>query len=171
MKPITIRTAAFATLAIVSSLILGLSNAQGLQANLDFPDGLPAGKEVRVLASFNGDTSGLKGVPVAAVYETGQDSESIQIELGKIGEELQGKLTPRAGAAKLTFRFSGNGKNYAQVAELNPEDPNQPTGIQYDFDQAAPSSRTTTPALPVSIWIVGALALGFYALRGKKAAF
>jgi hypothetical protein len=105
------------------------------------------------------------------VYETGQDGESIQVDLGKVGEELKGKLTPRAVGGKMTFRFSGNGKNYAQVAQLKPEDAVQATSIQYEFDTASPSSRSSTPALPVSIWILGALALGFYALRGKKAAF
>jgi hypothetical protein len=157
------------TLATV--LFSGLAGAQTLKANLDFPQGLPAGQEVEVRASFEGDTSSLKGAPVAAVYETGQNGTSIQINLGKIGEELKGRFTPRSGPAKLTFRFSGNGKNYAQVSELRLDDPNQPTGIQYEFDEAAPSSRTSTPALPVSIWVLGALVLGFLALRGNRAAF
>jgi hypothetical protein len=162
------RTTAF---AIASLLLGGFAAAEGIKANLDFPQGLPAGQEVEVRASLEGDISSLKGAAVAAVYETSQDGESIQVDLGKVGEELKGKLTPRAGLGKMTFRFSGNGKNYAQVAQLKPEDATQATSIQYEFDVASPSSRSSTPALPVSIWILGALALGFYALRGKKAAF
>jgi hypothetical protein len=162
------RTTAF---AITCLLLGGLAAAEGIKANLNFPEGLPAGKEVSVTASLEGDISSLKGAAVAAVYETGQDGESVQVDLGKVGEELKGKLTPRAGLGKMTFRFSGNGKNYAQVAQLKPEDALQTTSIQYEFDIASPSSRSSTPALPISIWILGALALGFYALRGKKAAF
>jgi hypothetical protein len=170
MKTSTARTQ-IATLAITCLLLSGLAAAEGIKANLNFPEGLPAGKEVPVTASLEGDISSLKGAAVAAVYETGQDGESIQVDLGKVGEELKGKLTPRAVGGKMTFRFSGNGKNYAQVAQLKPEDAVQATSIQYEFDTASPSSRSSTPALPVSIWILGALALGFYALRGKKAAF
>ena len=171
MKTITSVIARTATPAIICLFLGGLAAAEGIKANLDFPQGLPAGQEVEVRASLEGDISSLKGAAVAAVYETGQDGESIQVDLGKVGEELKGKLTPRAGLGKMTFRFSGNGKNYAQVAQLRPEDATQATSIQYEFDVASPSSRSSTPALPVSIWILGALALGFYALRGKKAAF
>jgi hypothetical protein len=168
LNAMTARTVAFA----ITCLLLGsLAAAEGIKANLDFPQGLPAGQEVEVRASLEGDISSLKGAAVAAVYETGQDGESVQVDLGKVGEELKGKLTPRAGLGKMTLRFSGNGKNYAQVAQLKPEDATQATSIQYEFDVASPSSRSSTPALPVSIWILGALALGFYALRGKKAAF
>jgi hypothetical protein len=174
MKTSIARSTRIITLAIcllVSPCLGGFAAAEGIKANLNFPEGLPAGKEVPVTASLEGDTSSLKGSPVAAIYETGQDGESIQVDLGKVGEELKGKLTPRAGMGKVTFRFSGNGKNYAQVAALRPEDAMQATSIQYEFDVASPSSRSSTPALPVSIWILGALALGFYALRGKKSAF
>jgi hypothetical protein len=161
------RTTAFAITCLFSSL----AAAEGIKANLDFPQGLPAGQEVEVRASLEGDISSLKGAAVAAVYETGQDGESVQVDLGKVGEELKGKLTPRQGKAKLTFRFSGNGQNFAQVREFDPNSPEKFTGLEYEFDVASPSSRSSTPALPVSIWILGALALGFYALRGKKAAF
>ena len=169
MKPLTI--ARLATASIACLLLSSLAAAEGIKANLDFPQGLPAGKEVEVRASLEGDISSLKGASVAAVYETGQDGESVQVDLGKVGEELKGKLTPRAGTGKMTFRFSGNGKNYAQVAALKPEDATQATSIQYEFDIASPSSRSSTPALPISIWILGAITLGFYALRGKKSAF
>jgi hypothetical protein len=170
MKTLTASTR-IASLVITCLLLGGFASAQSIKANLNFPQGLPAGKEVEITASLEGDISSLKGSPVSMVYETGQDGESVQVDLGKVGEELKGKLTPRAGLGKVTFRFSGNGKNYAQVAQLKPEDANQATSIQYDFDAAVPLSRTFTPAFPVFIWILGALALGFYALRGKKAAF
>jgi hypothetical protein len=59
MKTSTARTQ-IATLAITCLLLSGLAAAEGIKANLNFPEGLPAGKEVPVTASLEGDISSLK---------------------------------------------------------------------------------------------------------------
>ena len=154
-------------LVTLVALLANLAVAGPFKATINFPEGLTPGQEVPVFATLEGELETLKDVPVAVVYEAGQDGLSQQVELGKIGGDLQGKLTPQPGPARLTIRFSNAGKNYAQVAELAPGQ----TSAEFEFNSGEPSTRAFAPFVQVLLWVIGAVALGFYALRGLKPAF
>ena len=153
------------TVALVA--LLGVASAGPVKATVTFPDGLNPGQEVPVFAELSGDLEGFRDVPVALTYEAGQDGVSQQVELGKIGGDLQGKLTPNAGPARVSLRFSNGGKNFASVAELQPGQ----TAVEFNLDTGEPSSRAYAPFVPVLLWLIGAATLGFFALRGLKPAF
>jgi hypothetical protein len=155
---------AFYTLLTV--LALNLVPALAAQITLTTSGPLKVGQETTITANVT-DAAGLEGALVSGIFEGAQDAEAQQIDLGKIGDpKLEAKITPLSDVVHVTVRYSKNGKNYANVANINDLQSNT---YEFRFDQEA--SRASTPIIQYGIWLLVFAALGAYALRNVKSAF
>ncbi len=155
---------AFYTLLTV--LALNLVPALAAQITLTTSGPLKAGQETTITANVT-DAAGLEGALVSVIFDGAQDSEAQQIDLGKIGDpKLEAKVTPLSDVVHVTVRYSKNGKNYANVANIQDL---QTNSYEFRFDQEA--SRASTPIIQYGIWLLIFAALGAYALRSTKSAF
>jgi hypothetical protein len=155
---------AFYTLLTV--LALSFVPALAAQITLTTSGPLKAGQETTITANVT-DVSGLEGAVLSVIIDGAQDSEAQQLELGKIGDpKLEATIKPLSDVVHLTVRYSKNGKNYANVANI--EDLKTNT-YEFRFDREA--SRASTPIIQYSVWLLIFAALGAYALRHVKSAF
>jgi hypothetical protein len=155
---------AFYTLFTV--LALNLVPALAAKVTLTTSSPLKVGQETTISANVT-EASGLEGAVVSVIFDGAQDSEATQVDLGKIGDpKLEAKFKPSSEVVHVTVRFSKNGKNYANVANIQDL---QSNSYEFRFDQEA--SRASTPIIQYGIWLLVFAALGAYALRHVKSAF
>lgn len=161
------RTLLILALAVTA---LGWASAAPLTVKLQFPQGLSAGKEAPVTATVEGDgAKSVQGAPLSVIFDERQNSITQQIDLGTIGGKLEGKFTPNQGPYRITVRFRSNGRNYAFAADQDQlftlPLPSGEVGV--NFDTGSPNSGSRLPVALLG-WFVGAIALGFVALRGAR---
>jgi hypothetical protein len=155
---------AFFTLLTV--VAFNLVPALAAKITLTTSGALKAGQETTITANVS-EAQGLEGALVSVVLDGAQDSEAQQIDLGKIGDaKLEAKVKPLSDVVHMTVRYSKNGKNYANVIDV--EDL-QTNAYEFRFDHEA--SRASTPIVQYGIWLLVFAALGAYALRHVKSAF
>lgn len=151
---------------LLTVLALNLIPALAAQITLTTSGPLKAGQETTITANAT-DAAGLEGALVSVIFDGAQDSEAQQIDLGKIGDpKLEAKVKPLSDVVHVTVRYSKNGKNYANVANIQDLQTNI---YEFRFDQEA--SRASTPIIQYGIWLLVFAALGAYALRHVKSAF
>lgn len=151
---------------LLTVLALNLIPALAAQITLTTSGPLKAGQETTITANVT-DAAGLEGALVSVIFDGAQDSEAQQIDLGKIGDpKLEAKVKPLSDVVHVTVRYSKNGKNYANVANIQDLQTNI---YEFRFDQEA--SRASTPIIQYGIWLLVFAALGAYALRHVKSAF
>ncbi len=155
---------AFYTLLTI--LALNLIPALAAKVTLTTSGPLKAGQETTITANVT-EAQGLEGAVLSVIIDGAQDAEAQQLELGKIGDpKLQATIKPLSDVVHVTVRYSKNGKNYANVANIQDLQTNT---YEFRFDQEA--SRASTPIIQYSIWLLVFAALGAYALRHVKSAF
>ena len=151
---------------LLTVLALNLIPALAAQITLTTSGPLKAGQETTITANVS-DAVGLEGALVSVILDGAQDAEAQQIDLGKIGDpKLEAKVKPLGDVVHVTVRYSKNGKNYANVANIDDLKTNT---YEFRFDQEA--SRASTPIIQYSIWLLIFAALGAFALRHTKSAF
>ena len=147
-------------------LAFNLFPALAAKVTLTTSSPLKVGQETTITANVT-EAEGLEGAVVSAIFDGAQDSEAMQVDLGKIGDpKLEAKFIPSTEVVHVTVRFSKNGKNYANVANI--EDL-QSNSYEFRFDQEA--SRASTTIIQYGVWLLVFAALGAYALRHVKSAF
>jgi flagellar biosynthesis/type III secretory pathway M-ring protein FliF/YscJ len=155
---------AFYTLLTV--LALNLIPALAANITLTTSGPLKAGQETTITANVT-QAQGLEGAVVSVIIDGAQDSEAQQLELGKIGDpKLEATIKPLSDVVHVTVRYSKNGKNYANVANIQDL---QTNSYEFRFDQEA--SRASTPIIQYGLWLLVFAALGAFALRHTKSAF
>jgi ParB-like chromosome segregation protein Spo0J len=151
---------------LLTILALNLAPALAAQITLSTSGALKAGQETTITANVV-DAAGLEGALVSVIIDGAQDSEAQQVDLGKIGDpKLEAKIKPLSDVVHMTVRYSKDGKNYANVANVNDSKTNT---YRFGFDQEA--SRASTPIIQYGVWLLIFAALGAYALRSTKSAF
>ena len=151
---------------LLTVLALNLVPAVAAKVTLTTSGPLKAGQETTISANVS-EAQGLEGAIVSVIFDGAQDAEAQQVDLGKIGDpKLEGKIKPFSDVVHVTVRYSKNGKNYANVT--NVEDL-QTNTYEFRFDQEA--SRASTPIIQYGVWFLVFAALGAYALRSTKSAF
>jgi hypothetical protein len=148
--------------------LLALNLAPTLAANITLSTSSPFKVgQVTIITANVSDAAGLEGAVVSVVLDGAQDSEAMQVNLGKIGDaKLEAKVIPLSDVVHMTVRYSKNGKNYANVVNVKDLQSNT---YEFRFDQEA--SRASTPIIQFGIWFLVFGAIGAYALRNVKSAF
>jgi hypothetical protein len=151
---------------LIALLVFGFNSASAANVTLSFSSPLKVGQETSVTANVS-DASGLEGAVLSVIFDGAQNAQAVQVDLGKIGDpKLEGKFTPTGEVRRVTVRYSANGKNYANVADLKDV---QSNAYEFRFDQE--KSRASTPIIQFGLWLVVFAALGAFALRNAKGAF
>lgn len=152
--------------SLVVVLVLGFFPALAAKVTLSFSSPLKVGQETTVMANVS-EATGLDGAVLSVIFDGAQDSEAMQLNLGKIGDpKLEAKFTPINEVRRVTVRYSKDGKNYANVADI---DGSQSKAYEFRFDQE--SSRASAPFFQFGLWFVVFAALGAFAIRNAKSAF
>ena len=152
--------------SVIAVLAFGFFPALAAKVTLGGVSSLKVGQESSITANVS-DAAGLEGAVLSVVFDGAQDSAATQVDLGKIGDaKLEAKFTPTSEVRRVTVRYSKNGKNYANVANI--EDV-QNNAYEFRFDQE--SSRASTPFFQFGLWFVAIAVLGAFALRSAKNAF
>jgi hypothetical protein len=157
---------------MVSVLALaGGAVAAPFKVSLELPEGLTPGKEstVRVMVPED-QVNALRGSPLAVVFDGRQNSVPTQVDLGKIGDKLEGKFTPQQGQYRVTLRFQSQGRNYAYASQDFLPVPVNPGVFDVTVDLGNPNTRASFP-IPLLGWLLGSAALGLWALRGTRYVF
>ncbi len=151
---------------LLTVLALNLVPALAAQITLTTSGPLKIGQQTTITANVT-QAEGLEGTLVSVILDGAQDAQAQQIDLGKIGDaKLEAKVIPLSDVVHVTVRYSKNGKNYANVANISDLQSNT---YEFRFDQEA--SRASTPIIQYGIWLLIFAALGAYALRSTKSAF
>jgi hypothetical protein len=162
----------FLVLAL-SVTAFGWASAAPLTVRVQFPQGLVPDKESTFTATVEGaGLDAVRGAPLSIVFDSRQNSIPQQVELGKIGDKLEGKVVLPQGAYRMTARFNINGRNYAVVADESLPPLPLPTGdfccLKLDTGSPISGFRLPVALLP---WFLGAIALGLVALRSRQFLF
>lgn len=160
---------AFLAALIVS--VMGWASAAPFKATIELPGGLTPGKEstVRVVVPED-QVNALRGAPLSLIFDGRQNAIPTQVNLGKIGDALEGKFTPQQGEYRVTLRFRSGGRNYAYASQGFLRVPTDPGSLDVIIDLADPNTRASFP-IPLLGWLIGAAALGLWAFRGTRYAF
>jgi hypothetical protein len=151
---------------LLTVLALNLIPALAAKITLTTSGPLKAGQQTTITANVT-EAQGLEGTVLNVIVDGAQDAEAQQVDLGKIGDpKLEAKVIPLSDVVHLTVRYSKNGKNYANVANIEGLQGNT---YEFRFDQEA--SRASTPIIQYGIWLLLFGALGAFALRSTKSAF
>jgi hypothetical protein len=149
------------------------ASAAPLTVRVQFPQGLIPDKETTFTATVEGaGLDAVRGAPLSIVFDSRQNSIPQQVELGKIGDKLEGKVILPTGIYRMTARFNINGRNYAVVADDSLPPLPLPNGdfccLKLETNDPNSSFR-----LPVALlgWFAGAIVLGLVALRSKQFLF
>ncbi len=149
----------------------GWVSATPFKATLEFPEGLTPGKKNTVRVVIPEDQiNALRGAPVAVVFDGRQNAVPTQLDLGKVGDKLEGKFTPEQGQYRVTLRFQSRGRNYAYASQDFLPVPVNPGVFDVTVDLGDPNTRASFPIALLG-WFLGAAALGLWALRGSRYVF
>jgi hypothetical protein len=144
---------------LLSVLTFNLGPALAAKVIISSSTPLKVGQQTMIKANVS-DAAGLEGAVLSVIFDGAQDAQATQVDLGKIGDaKLEAYFIPTTEPVRVTVRFSKNGKNYANVANIKDL---QSNAYEFRFDQEA--SRASTPIIQFG-------AIGAYALRNTKSAF